>query len=138
MPNPDEVLHIVRQWVERAEEDLNAAERLLVGEEYCPTSTVCFHAQQCVEKYLKAFLTSAQIEFPKMHSIVELMALLPEVARPQLGAEEQQRLTNYATVTRYPGDWEPITREEAEQAVGMARRVREAVRKHLPAAALDG
>jgi len=87
---------------------------------------------------LKAFLTSAQIEFPKMHSIVELMALLPEVARPQLGAEEQQRLTNYATVTRYPGDWEPITREEAEQAVGMARRVREAVRKHLPAAALDG
>ena len=137
MPNPDEVHHVVRQWVERAEEDLSAAERLLVGEEYCLGSTVCFHAQQCVEKYLKAFLTSAQIEFPKMHSIVELMALLPAAARPQLGAEEQQRLTNYATVTRYPGDWEPITRDEAEQAVGMARKVREEVRKHLPKAALE-
>ena len=138
MPNPDEVLHIVRQWVERADEDLSAAERLLVGEEYCPTSTVCFHAQQCVEKYFKAFLTSVQIEFPNMHSIVELMMLLPVAARPQLGAEEQQRLTNYATVTRYPGDWEPITRDEAQRAVDMARRVREAVRKYLPAAALDG
>ena len=138
MPNPDEVLQIVRQWVERAEEDLRAAEHLLVWQESCPTSTVCFHAQQCVEKYLKAFLTSGQIEFPKMHSIVELMALLPAEVRPQLGAEEQQRLTNYATVTRYPGDWEPITGEEAERAVGMARKVREAVRKHLPAAALDG
>jgi len=29
MPNPDEVLHIVRQWVERAEEDLRSAEHLL-------------------------------------------------------------------------------------------------------------
>lgn len=137
MPNPDEVLQIVRQWVERAEEDLRSAEHLLVWEESCPTNTVCFHAQQCVEKYLKAFLTSAQIEFPKMHSIAELMALLPAAARPQLGAEEQQRLTNYATVTRYPGDWEPITREEAERAVDMARKVREAVRKHLPEAAVE-
>ena len=138
MPNPDEVHHVVRQWVERAEEDLRSAEHLLVWQESCPTSTVCFHAQQCVEKYLKAFLTSVQIEFPKMHSIVELMMLLPAAARPQLGVAEQQRLTNYATVTRYPGDWEPISRDEAEQAVGMARRVREAVRKHLPPAALDG
>jgi HEPN domain-containing protein len=138
MPNPDEVLQIVRQWAERAEEDLRAAEHLLAWQESCPTSTVCFHAQQCVEKYFKAFLTLVQIEFPKMHSIVELMMLLPAAARPQLGAEEQQRLTNYATITRYPGDWEPITRDEAEQAVGMARRVREAVRKHLPAAARNG
>ena len=132
MPNPDEVLRVVRQWVERAEEDLRAAEHLLVWRESCPTSTVCFHAQQCVEKYLKAFLTSVQIEFPKIHSIVELMLLLPAAVRSQLGAEEQQRLTNYATVTRYPGDWEPITRDEAEHAVSMARKVREAVRKHLP------
>jgi HEPN domain-containing protein len=41
-------------------------------------------------------------------------------------------LNRYTIEARYPGDWEPITREEAEEAVAIARRVRDAVRTHLP------
>jgi len=33
---------------------------------------------------------------------------------------------------RYPGNWEPITQADAEEAVALARKVREAVRNHLP------
>ena len=29
----------------------------------CPTDTVCFHAQQCAEKYLKALLVLRELEF---------------------------------------------------------------------------
>lgn len=136
MPRPDEVLKVVRQWIERAEEDLRNAEYTLTLEKDCPFGTVCFHAELCVEKYLKALLVFQEIDFPKTHDIPELLTLLPVSLRPTLLAEEQEQLTDYATVTRYPGDWEPITRKDAEGVVEVARRVREAVRKHLPTAAL--
>ncbi|WP_187299412.1 HEPN domain-containing protein [Nitrospira moscoviensis] len=43
-----------------------------------------------------------------------------------------QPLNRYTIEARYPGDWDPIDRSEAEQAVAMARQVRESVRKLLP------
>ncbi len=49
MNENDRVLWVVREWVQKAENDLkNAANTLKMGED-CPTDTVCFHAQQCVE-----------------------------------------------------------------------------------------
>ena len=98
----------------------------------CPTDTVCFHAQQCAEKYLKAFLVMECIDFPKTHDIKELIALLPKGSRPELTPEEQRRLTDYARVTRYPGDYEPISLSETRRAVSIARRVRKELRKLLP------
>ena len=62
--------------------------------------------------------------------------LISKNARPQLTVEEQRRLTDYATVTRYPGDYEPIPLAEARRAVAIARRVRKEVRSLLPREAL--
>lgn len=36
------------------------------------TSTACFHAQQCAEKYLKGLLVSRGITFPKAHDLIFL------------------------------------------------------------------
>ncbi len=128
----NESLAIARDWVQKAENDLkNAAYTLGMGED-CPTDTVCFHAQQCVEKYLKAFLVLKSINFPKAHDTKELIVLLPSHSRPKLTPEEQRRLTDYATVTRYPGDYEPISLAEARRAVKIARGVRNEIRKLLP------
>ena len=69
-------------------------------EDDCPTDTVCFHAQQCVEKYLKAFLVLEGIDFPKAHDIGKISALLPPRIRVSLTVEEHIQLTNYATVMR--------------------------------------
>ncbi len=50
-------LAAVRVWVDSAEGDLTHAEHALgVPDSKCPFNTVCFHAQQCAEKYLKAGL----------------------------------------------------------------------------------
>ena len=123
---------VVREWVEKAENDLkNAVHTLKLGKE-CPTDTVCFHAQQCVEKYLKAYLVSHGIAFPKTHDIGEVMALLPGRVSPKVTPEEKRRLTSYATATRYPGGYEPISLKEARAAVALARRVRAALQKILP------
>jgi HEPN domain-containing protein len=86
--------------------------------------TLCFHAQQCVEKYVKALLVLHGIEFSRIHHISALVALLPVRVRPDLTPEEQERLTDYAVSARYPGDYEPIPLAEARQAVQIARRAR--------------
>jgi len=98
----------------------------------CPTDTVCFHAPQCVEKYLKALLVLNGIEFLRTHQISTLVTLVPPQVRPHLTPEEQDRLTEYAVTTRYPGDYDPISLEEARQAVRIARRLRNQVRRRLP------
>jgi HEPN domain-containing protein len=123
---------VAREWVEKAENDLtNAAHTLQLGRA-CPTDTVCFHAQQCVEKYVKALLSYLGIDFPRIHHIADLVSLLPRGHRPRLTAAEEVRLTDYASVVRYPGQYKRITLSEARSAVALARRVRKAVRKHLP------
>ena len=45
---------------------------------------------------------------------------------------EQRTLSIYGTVTRYPGDYEPVTVRDARKAVSMARRVRHELRNLLP------
>jgi HEPN domain-containing protein len=76
-------------------------------------------------------LRSAEYLLKKTHDLEELVALVPSRLRPSLDDREQDRLTEYATVTRYPGDYEPISVREARQAVGIARRVRREVRRIL-------
>ena len=56
MRSPPEVLESVRNWVAKAEGDFNAAAHLLdTGDEEF-NDAVCFHAQQCAEKYFKVLL----------------------------------------------------------------------------------
>ena len=134
----EQVITVVRQWVQKAENDLkNAAHTLKLGRD-CPTDTVCFHAQQCVEKYVKALLTLRGIEFSRIHHISALVVLLPARVRPDLTPEEQERLTDYAVSARYPGDYEPIPLAEARQAVQISRRARKQIRKWLPKESLQG
>jgi len=132
----DEVITVVRQWVQKAENDLKNATHTLKLGEACPTDTVCFHAQQCVEKYVKALLVLHGIEFSWIHHISALIEILPMRVRPEMTPEEQERLTDYAVTTRYPGDYEPIPLDEARQAVQIARRVRKQIRQWLPKASL--
>ena len=60
---PPEVVEVLRQWVRKAEHDIEAANRIMAIEDGCPFDTVCFHCQQAAEKYLKCLLTS-RYSFP--------------------------------------------------------------------------
>ena len=72
MKPPEEVKKVlVRQWLDKAEQDLNAAEALL-DKDTPFLFPACFHAQQAAEKYLKAMLTWHQIEFQKTQATKEI------------------------------------------------------------------
>ena len=127
---PDGVQLWVRKWVEKAEEDFTSAKHLLKVEENTPLETICFHAQQCVEKYLKALLTFFEIEFGKTHDLGYLLEKLPETNLvSELAACDV--LIPYAVTTRYPGTWKPASEDEAEQAVEIAETIRRVARARL-------
>jgi len=135
--NVPEPVSAAREWVEKAERDLIMARQGMKLKRKCPYDLVCFHAQQCVEKYLKALLTTLCIAFPRTHEIERLADLLPESVMLPLPHDAQENLTTYATTTRYPGDYVPVSLEEAREALRLTRRVREAIRERLPKQALS-
>ena len=122
----------VQQWVAKAENDLKNAEHTLrMDPQDCPYDTVCYHAQQCAEKYLKAFLVSLNADFPKIHDIGELLALLPIPHNQMVSVEEAEKLSDYATSSRYPSDPDPLTSVEASSALSITHKIRTAVRQQL-------
>jgi HEPN domain-containing protein len=131
MKKSDHSAAVAAEWIVKAENDLlNGTHTLTLGAR-CPTDTVCFHAQQCAEKYLKALLTLRGTDFPKTHDLEALAARIRNGDRPVLLADDLARLTRYATITRYPGA-ETIKLSEARGAISAARRIRRAVRKVVP------
>jgi HEPN domain-containing protein len=131
MNEPPENATIVGQWVERAEHDFRNAEHTLTLEKDCPFDTVCFHAQQCAEKYLKALLLSQSLDFPKTHDLRVLVQLVLSKLSLDLDMTELVKLNRYSVESRYPGDWDPIARSDAEEAVAIAQRVRQIIRNSL-------
>jgi HEPN domain-containing protein len=83
MPANDKTMAVVKEWVTKAENDLKSASYILKMKD-CPVDNVCFNAQQCVEKYLKALLITQGLKFPKTHDLGELLVLLPPRLRPSL------------------------------------------------------
>ncbi|MBI4384721.1 MAG: HEPN domain-containing protein [Nitrospinae bacterium] len=71
------------------------------------------------------------MDFPKTHDLVLLENLVMAVS-PGLKGIQLHVLNRYSIEARYPGDWGPITRAEAEKAIVIAKKVRDAVRSVLP------
>lgn len=55
------------EWINRASEDILAAHDLLANQSL--TNVVAFHAQQCIEKSLKAILEEFSQEIPRIHKL---------------------------------------------------------------------
>ena len=65
-------------------------------------NVACFHAQQAVEKSLKAVLSANGIEFRSTHDLVTLLDLLQDNDVPAPPAAEQlDELNPYAVEARY-------------------------------------
>ena len=131
-PPEDEIIQkIVGGWVHKANQDIRAAEALLLQEPPLLYPS-CFHSQQAAEKYLKAYLTQRQMEFPKTHSIRELLGLVrtldEELADALLPTAV---LTPYGVEIRYPGDVPEPSQKETEEALALARKIEDAVSKRL-------
>ncbi len=129
---PPEILEVIRQWVRKAEHDLEAARRIMAIEEGCPFDTVCFHCQQTAEKYLKCLLTYRGIQAPRTHDLKVLVALLPSDLNFPVPVKEIVELNPYSVDVRYSDDWREPQLSDAKRALALTAEVRTAVRKLMP------
>ncbi|MFZ1935364.1 MAG: HEPN domain-containing protein [Thermoguttaceae bacterium] len=118
------------EWVEKAEGDFAMVLRESRARKNPCHDGACYHAQQCAEKYLKARLCEAGIEFAKIH---DLVALLDQAVATEPGwkrfREDLAYLSDFAVAFRYPG--ESADKAMAADARQRCKRFRAAARTAL-------
>ena len=121
---------LINEWVIKAEEDCRTMEALYNNSPSGFANSICFHAQQCVEKYLKALITKHGMEPPWVHALESLLDLVVSKA-PELEKyrAELAELTPYATEYRYPG--KVANQEDAKVCVEIIRKLRNDMRSIL-------
>lgn len=120
----------VKEWLQNAEEDLRLARHAFKLRSAVPHKLIAYHAQQCAEKCLKAYLVYKEIDFPFTHNISLLIELLPPSAEWSNSLWTASILSSYAVTARYPGKGR-VTKREAIRAVSVAETVRRTIVKAL-------
>ena len=95
-------VNFIKQWLAKANEDLLVVERL-TDYEIIATSSVCFHCQQAVEKFLKAFLIANGIDIKKTHNIEYLLSECSDIDK-DFSEIDPKELSEFSVDVRYPGD----------------------------------
>jgi HEPN domain-containing protein len=120
----------VAEWVAKAEGDFLTAGRELRARKAPNYDAVCFHAQQCAEKYLKAILQENEKHIPKIHNLVELMMLCEEIDNSfELLRADLVTMERYSVQVRYPGNF--AEKEDAQSAYASAGAARKFTRQKL-------
>ncbi|MBI1765606.1 MAG: HEPN domain-containing protein [Acidobacteria bacterium] len=116
------------EWIERAEDDWDAAQRLQRARTRPNYGLVCFHAQQCAEKYLKARLEEAGLPIQKTHNLILLLTQVQSVEPSWSGLQpELTGLNAYSVATRYPG--QTASKLNAQHALKDCKAVRKTIRQ---------
>ena len=125
-----ESIDLLRGWMTKAASDLHTAQRML--DSAGPYDTVCFHAQQTIEKVLNGWLTFHEQIAPRTHDLEELQGLCLTVQPlPGLADLDLVTLSDYAVLGRYDFDFWP-DRQTAVEAVAIAEQIYTLVADTLP------
>jgi len=121
-----------KKWVEKAEGDFNGVLTLRRSRRSGRYDLICFHCQQCAEKYLKARLCEAGLSIPKTHDLAYLLVLVAPLEPLWVTMTKAlARLTDSAVLVRYPDRW--ATRSSAAEAFQICGKMRDLGRSALGA-----
>ncbi len=121
----------IERWLIKADNDLKVAENeLKLSVEDMVTDAICFHAQQAVEKYLKAYLITKNIDFGRTHNL-EFLLKLCTGQDPEFQQIDVKDLSFYAVQVRYPDEFYIPSVDETQEYVEIARSVRKFVLEKL-------
>jgi HEPN domain-containing protein len=120
---------VVKQWLQRANDDVHWAQTSLDDEIYYGA---CFVSQQAVEKILKSFLLYHNKKFPKIHDLPKLIHECAHHDKRLLVFLKKTAIVNdYYTGARYPAltDFQHFSKKQAQEACLIAQEVVEYVSK---------
>jgi len=115
----------IKQWLVKANEDLLVIDRLTENE-IIATSSVCFHCQQAVEKFLKAYLIVNNVEIKKTHNIEYLLSECADIDS-EFADINPKELSEFGVDARYPGDMYIPNKEETLEYKNLAFVIKELV-----------
>lgn len=121
---------LTQEWIEKAEGDYRVATREAEIKDEPAYEAICFHSQQCIEKYAKAFLQEQSIEPKRTHDMEFLLAECAQVDEDfKKYLADFAMLDDYSVDARYPGGH--ASKEDAENAVECMKRARLFIRSKL-------
>ncbi|HBW22057.1 MAG: hypothetical protein A2X28_09555 [Elusimicrobia bacterium GWA2_56_46] len=121
---------IALEWISKAEGDFAIVERESRVRKNRNNDAICFHAQQCAEKYLKARLAEAEKAFPKIHDLTVLLDMVQKLEPMwEIHRRDLAFLTDFAVKFRYPG--ESANAATALEARNLCKAFRKTVRDSL-------
>lgn len=124
-------MHLARQWLAKAENDLLNADNNLKSE-VVPCDTVCFHCQHAAEKLLKAYLVGKGVQPPFTHDLLLLLEkLLPYCANAEMLRDDLALLMPYAVAARYPDEFFMPSRDDTLEARDAAQHVLDWLGEHM-------
>ena len=127
---------ITQEWIDKAEGDWATAKREYRVRKNPNYDAVCFHCQQCGEKYLKAHLQEAGIVFKKIHDLEVLLNAVLTVEPSWTNLRNSSLiLTDFAVDYRYPG--RKSSKNEAKEAVKHCSLIRKVVRQSFNLSTAD-
>ena len=106
-------------WIDRAKSSFELS-KANISTIIC-FEDLCYQAQQAVEKSLKGFLIFFNVEPEFTHNIGKLLTELEKHIEVPNNIMEAIDLTNYAVQTRYPGEYDEITKEEYENCLRITK-----------------
>ena len=118
----------IKNWLFRANEDIAVIKSLVnAGVEYY-TSSICFHAQQASEKFLKAYLAYHDVDFPRTHDLDFLLLECQKIDKEAFQIDFKS-LTDFGVSVRYPDDFYIPDEKEALEYRDTAISVKEIVER---------
>lgn len=128
MPDPK----IINEWIDKADRDFQFASDALKKESGF-YELICYHFQQAGEKYLKAYIVANELEFKKIHDLVELIRICQK-RNPDFKMLEPEAkfLTDFYLEPRYPDEfittsYKISTVYKAQKAAGKIQRFVKAI-----------
>lgn len=135
MPPPSAAQEAL-EWFIFALRDLHDAKLLAQAEVDSPNAV--WHAQQAVEKCIKALLVLNQIPFPWTHDLEALRAGLPPGSPLKTEPADLSLLSQRAMESRYPGPYDALRADEVEEAIRLAEEAAAALHQAFRDAGLSG
>ena len=116
-------------WIDRAKSSLEVSKIAVSDNVYY--EDLCYQAQQAVEKGLKGLLIYYEVEPEFTHNIRILLDGLEKFIIIPENIKEATNLTKYAVITRYPGEYDEITKERYKESVDIAKNCLEWIEKTI-------
>jgi HEPN domain-containing protein len=106
-------------WIDRAKSSYELSKANISTIIYF--EDLCYQVQQAVEKSLKGVLIYFGVEPEFTHNIGILLNEIEKHIEIPDDVKKAMDLTNYAVQTRYPGEYDEITKEEYENSLRIAK-----------------